>query len=647
MLKIRPQWKIAMVCAVLISFQLRAQDSTRRAFPMIETMLEDAGEDRIGASVFLDEMEYYGTHAAHRNVQSMSDPLRMLMSSPLLQGTMTGMTDSLRAYDAIDMRGTRDVFPLGSEEGPSLLSRVRIKFRSTIENSFTQTKGLLEHKWDGSPVHSVQRLQIAAQPYSAGFLLEHDPGEEFLNGLAVGYVSVSDVGVLRQGIAGMFTVNSGEGLVLARSSLFSKGTISITQTKKFGATLVPYLSRDEFHYFRGAAAVVESGMWSFTGFISRRGLPATADESGTVTSFFTSGLFRTENEIKKFNAVTESSGGFIASAIPFESAIVTLTTVAAQYDKILAVSRPYAFEGKTMKAAGLSFAMTRSPLSLFGEFAGHDARSLSGIIGTIYRAAPNFSFSVNLRSYSDNYNNPFAHSFGEGGYVNGERGVYFGFDWNVSKIFGLFSYVDHFSMTNPDLFTRKGADYLVRADGIMAKNFTYSAQMKYKTGSVLAVPENNDLKILDDHRQTTVRLMLRYTSPSQYTLTQRCNVTRVSYGIAPQKEKGMLAATDIAKHYDAYGLGWKAGIVFFDTDSYDSGLSMYEPDVRGAASTSTLFGKGIRMFAIADYAPSRSILLSLKYSILSKWNEETLGSGDDEIIGNTDPQLTFQAEIAL
>jgi hypothetical protein len=619
------------------------QDTAKRALPVIESMLEEAGEDRLGASVFLDEMEYYSTLAQSSGVRSTNDPYKALASSPFIENRLSESRDSLGAEAGYGM----NMFPLSSEARGSIFDNARITFRSTIENSFTETRGMHEHKWDGSPVHSVQRLQIAAQPYAAGFLLEHDQGEQFSNGLAVGYVEASGFGALRQVIAGMFTVNAGEGLVLARSSLFSKGTISITQTKKYGAALVPYLSRDEFHYYRGAAASVETGMWSFTGFLSHRSLPATVDDSGTLTSFFTSGLFRTENEIGKLNAVTEKSAGLIASAAPIENAALTFTATAAQYDKALAASSPYAFAGGTMKAAGLSFNIVQSPLALFGEVAGHDARSLSGVIGTIYRAAPKFSFAVHLRSYSDNYNNPFARAFGERGYANGERGIYFGFDWNISRAFGLFAYVDNFSITDPELFTRRGVEYLLRADGITGKNFTYTAQLKFKTRSVMTAPEGSSHEILDDHRQTTLRFMLRYTSPGGFTLTQRCNVTRVSYGIASQREKGMLAASDVAKQFASYGLGVKAGVVVFDTDSYDSGLSVYEPDVRGAASTSMLFGQGVRLFVMADYAPARRMQFSLKYSILSKWNEATLGSGDDELLGNTDPELTFQAEIVL
>ncbi|HLP17017.1 MAG TPA: hypothetical protein VK470_12205 [Bacteroidota bacterium] len=630
---------------LIFSLPLLSQDTTRRALPAIESMLEEAGEDRLGASVFLDEIEYYSLRPS-ASARPADDPLGMLSASPFMQHALPPSGDSSFSYPETPIQ--RFSFPLRSGENGSLLDRARINFRSTIENSFTETRGFREHKWDGSPVHSVQRLRVDAQPYSAGFLVEHDEGEQFANGQAVGYISVSDIGVLREAIAGMFTVNAGEGLVFGRSSLISKGTISITQTKKTGATLVPYLSRDEFHYFRGAAASFETGIWSITGFASHHALPATTDESGAVTSFFTSGLFRTENEIKKINAVTEQSAGLIASVAPFSGASMTVTGAAAQYDKSLSASTPYAFGSGVMKSAGVSFTILRLPLSLFGEFAGHGLNSMSTAIGTIYRANRDFAFSVHLRSYSDNYNNPFARSFGEKGYANGERGVYFGFDWNVSRLFGLFSYADVFSITDTKLFTKKGVEYVLRADGLTAKNFSYSAQLKFKTRSVL-MPSDDDRSgdLLDDHRQTTLRCMLRYTSPGGYTLTQRCHLTRVSFAISPSKGKGILASSDVAKQFSSAGLGFKAGAVFFDTDSYDTGLSMYEPDVRGAASTAMVFGQGLRLFAMADYAPARSVLIALKYSILTKWNEVTLGSGDDEVMGNTDPELTFQAEISL
>ncbi|MGE5316111.1 MAG: hypothetical protein ACM3Q4_15565 [Acidobacteriota bacterium] len=634
----------AFVCILSTAWAQTPPDSIRRAIPMIESMLEEAGEDRIGASVFLDEMDYYLGHRADGRFTGGGNPLRLLSASPLSGNAARIGTDSID-----DAAPTMEsiAFPLASEEDGPWWRSMHVALRSTIENSFAETRGMRDHKWTGSPFHSIQRLRIDAQPVSAGFLLEHDTGELFRNGHAVGYVAAGDLGILRDAVAGMFSVNAGEGLVLSRSSLFSKGTISVSQTKHYGAELLPYLSRDEFHYFRGAAATAAYGIWSFTGFLSHRNLPATMDESGTVTSFFTSGLFRTQNEISKIDAVTEQSAGFIAAARPFESAEVTFTTALAKYDRPLAASSPYAFEGGSMKAAGCSFSYSRAPYSVFGEVAGHTARSLSAVIGTVYRAARTFAFAVHLRSYADTYNNPFAHAFGERGIVNGERGMYFGFDWNIAKEVGLFSYVDHFSITDPELFTRRGVEYLLRADGMAAKNFTYSAQMKYKTRTKLVVPEGAAAGILDDRRQTTMRFMVRYTSPLRYTLTQRIQFTRVSYAIAPQTEKGLLAATDVSKRFSGAGLTLAAGAVFFDTGSADAALSVYEPDIRGSASTSLLSGKGVRMFVMADYAPVSGMAFTLRYGLLSKWNVETMGSGDDEILGNTAPEVAFQADLTF
>jgi len=595
-------------------------DSTHTFTPSIESMLEDAGDDRVGASVFLDEIAYYRLSHASRS------------------GVGPG-TSSPFAGDA--------AFPLQSESSGLPLEDVRIDIRSTVERNFTEKKGGAENKWEGSPVHSVQRLQLAAGPLSAGFILEHDPGETFIHGFAAGYAAVSRYGIIEKAIAGTYTVNAGEGLVLSRASLFSKGTMSITQTKKYGAALVPYLSRDEFNFFRGAASTVRSGIWSVTGFFSHRPLPATADASGAVTSFYASGLFRTVNETEKLGAVTEQAGGLSAAATPLPNVSICASAVAAEYDRRLAASSPYAFNGSGMKAFGLSFNSLLSPAAIFGELAGHDIRSLCGVLGSIYRASRDFSFAVHLRSFSGNYNNPFARAFSEHGDVNGERGVYLGIDWNIARGLGLFAYVDHFMMPDPETFDVTGVDYVMRLDGRPVPRFTYTVQMKYKTHSLRTEPDGAQHAVIDEHRRTTLRFQVRYTSAGGYTLTQRCNLSRVSYASSPLREKGILVTADVAKQYTDIGLGFRAGIVLFDTDSFDSGLSVYEPDVRGAATTSILYGKGMRWFIMAHHAVSPRVSLSLKYGTLSKWNESTLGSGDDELLGNTDPQLTFQADLSL
>jgi hypothetical protein len=624
-----------------------APDSVHRFAPSIESILEDAGEDQQGASVFLDEMEYYRLHPSLSPdvVTGFEAPASSFSSFQTRD--LFGGTDSTDITVPTESSYNRQYFPLQADRTGSFFDNMSIVFRSTIEKDLVEPKGVTDQKWNGSPVHSVQKLQLHNAPYSAGVLVEHDPGERFSNGFVEGYAAVRGIGILDQLVVGMYTVNAGEGLVLSRASLFSKGTMSITQTKKYGAALVPYLSRDEFHFFRGAAGTLHAGMWSVTGFLSHRTLPATVSDGGSVTSFYTSGLFRSETEMRKIGAVTEKSGGLIATITPLPAASITLTTVAAGYDKPIAATHPYAFATRSMRTTGISFNAALPAMAVFGELAGHGLNSLNGVLGTVYRAAHNFSFAVHLRSFSDEYNDPFARAFSERGQVNGERGIYFGIDWNIARSLGLFAYVDHFTISDPLLFNKKGVDYVMRLDGTTVKTFAYSVQMKYKTHSLFTEPDNNGHPIVDDHRRTTLRFQVRYTSAGQYTLTQRCNLTRVSYAIDAHREKGFLLSTDIAKRYDDIGLGVRAGIAFFDTDSYDSGLSVYEPDVRGSATTSILFGQGTRWFVMVDQSVSSSVQLSLKYGSLSKWNVASLGSGDDELIGNTDPQLTFQADVAL
>jgi hypothetical protein len=624
-----------------------AADSTNSHRPSVESMLEDAGDDVLGASAFLDEIEYYRMHPEFvAGGQAAED--RPVRTSPLFRSDPFGGTsDPLDGSSIYTTFVPAESFPLQADGDQSLFGGMRLSIRSTIEKDFTDTKGATEQKWDGSPVHSVQRILLTKSPVTAGFLLEHDPGENFSNGFAAGYAAVHGVGILDQCIAGTFAVNAGEGLVLSRASLFSKGTMSITQTKKYGAALVPYLSRDEFHYFRGAAATLHSGIGSLTGFVSHRPLPATVDDAGVATGFYTSGLFRSQTEIDKLNAVTEKSAGLIATVNALPAISVTVSTVAAEYDTPLAVSTPYAFTGTGMRAFGLAWNAALHPLAVFGEIAGHGIRSLNAVLGAIYRATADFSFAVHLRSFSDSYNDPFARAFSERGKVNGECGIYAGIDWSIARSLGLFAYVDHFSITDPLLFTRKGVDYVMRADGTAMKNLSYSVQMKYKTHSLLTAPDASAHDVIDEHRQATLRFQLRYTSSSGLTMTQRCNITRVSYDILQTTERGILLSTDIAKQFREIGLAVRTGIVVFDTDTYDSGLSMYEPDVRGTATTAMLFGQGLRWFIMADQTVSPAVRLSLKYGSLSKWNVATLGSGDDEILGNSDPQLTFQADITL
>jgi len=87
-------------------------------------------------------------------------------------------------------------------------------------------------------------------------------------------------------------------------------------------------------------------------------------------------------------------------------------------------------------------------------------------------------------------------------------------------------------------------------------------------------------------------------------------------------------------------------VIVFGTDSYDSRIYEYESELRGTFANPALYGKGIRVYALARYEMG-IFEISVKYSCTIKPGAAFLSSGESEIPGDTDNQLSFQIDLTL
>jgi hypothetical protein len=60
-----------------------------------------------------------------------------------------------------------------------------------------------------------------------------------------------------------------------------------------------------------------------------------------------------------------------------------------------------------------------------------------------------------------------------------------------------------------------------------------------------------------------------------------------------------------------------------------------------------MFGEGMRWYIILRYKPLRMFALSLKFSETFKPKVKTISSGNNEIEGNIDNQVSFQLDVNL
>ncbi len=199
-------------------------------------------------------------------------------------------------------------------------------------------KASLKTRWrfsDNSPSVTAKYSAQKGGSFAAGFTVESDAGEyggghpvpDFISV----YISFSGRKVLKEFIAGDYSLRAGQGLVCWKAfDLKAFGTPSSMAKQPRGAR--PYTSSAESGYFRGAAATLGFGKADLTLFVSLAPVDARVVGDTAYTSIATDGYHRTEAELAKRHSMQEYAAGAVLTG---ERGRIRygLNAIAYHYDK--------------------------------------------------------------------------------------------------------------------------------------------------------------------------------------------------------------------------------------------------------------------------------------------------------------------------
>jgi hypothetical protein len=647
----------ATIFIIYFSTHSFAQDTTRSSTQdVIENIVNDATDEQ-DLLPLVEEFEYLHEHPINLLKPNYNDLIKLPFVSPLLAEAIVLYTDTVQISVLDQLMNvslmTEEIYKkilpfviLEVQEKQSMISLLtpnQFESRTRYEKRLQTVEGFANHSFRGEAYSTYQRLRAGNEKNEAAGLFEKDAGELYQDGLTAGYISLTDVGLFSSLIVGNFNISSGQGLLFAKNISTSKGTDAVGQVRKRGSSLSPSISTDEYRYFQGGAATLALSNFSLLGFYSKRKLPASFDTLGFATSFFTTGLYRTDNDLKRKNTLKEAViGGKLTYSIDLLKSI-SFNFVNAQYGNLLRSSLYDLQNKKNLKGGSVAVELPFSTVNIFGEIASNAGRQFSKVIGVSIPLSSQFDVSYHHRAYSKGYVSPFARPFGERDNISdGELGNYVGTEIKIHR-FIINSYIDNyflpstttgFGLTGREVFSH------VLYSGI--KNVDLTFQLRNKTKSQDAIRELDDKRI-----QTNYRMAYKFRVSRYFSLAQRFEVVNVSYNPSDYREKGYLTFVEGIWKERNIGVDVKARMVFFDTDSYDSRLYQYESDVAGNFSNPPMYGKGIRWYVITGYEMFSDFKLSLKYSETKKHNETVIGSGDDEIIGNLDNYIVLQLDFEL
>ena len=495
---------------------------------------------------------------------------------------------------------------------------------------------------------------------SVGITAEKDPGEQFFKGNQKNGFDFYSAHAFYKGgkyfkslALGDYQVQIGQGLNLWSGYAFGK-TADVTNVKKSANPLKPYTSVDETRFLRGAAFEVGYKDFSLTTFGSYKGVDASiiadslVEEQEFVSSINLTGFHRTNSEVARKNRLNEIIAGsnLRYRKRNFQAGIAG---VYQGYDRSFAKDTlPYNqfdFRGKSTVGLSADYSWVIKNFNFFGEIAtSTHSWGLANVHGVLFSMDSRASMSIVYRNYSKDYQTFYNAGFAEAGKAQNESGIYAGLKLNLSRQLSVNTYIDVFKfpwmkyqvdgpsnghefMIQPSYKPRRGTELYVR----------FREQRRQKNSR----DSDGTITGLEDITQRNYRLNLNFKVSESVTLKSRIEYVTINRA-SNTPEDGFIITQDILFKPKSFPVDLSLRYALFDTDSYDSRIYTYENNALYVFSVPSYYYRGSRAYAMIRYTFARKFDLWVRYGVSIYANRKTLGSGSEQITGNTKSDVTVQ-----
>ena len=495
---------------------------------------------------------------------------------------------------------------------------------------------------------------------SVGVTAEKDPGEQFFKGNQKNGFDFYSAHAFYKGgkyfkslALGDYQVQIGQGLNLWSGYAFGK-TADVTNVKKSANPLKPYTSVDETRFLRGAAFEVGYKDFSLTTFGSYKGVDASIiadsliEEQEFVSSINLTGFHRTNSEVARKNTLNEIIAG---SNLRYRKRNfhAGIAGVYQGYDRsYVKDTLPYNqfdFRGKNTVGLSADYSWVIKNFNFFGEIATSTySWGLANVHGVLFSMDSRASMSVVYRNYSKDYQTFYNAGFAEGGKAQNESGLYAGLKLNLTRQFAVNTYIDVFKfpwmkyqvdgpsnghefMIQPSYKPRRGTELYVR----------FREQRRQKNSR----DSDGTITGLEDITQRNYRLNLNFKVSESVTLKSRIEYVTINRA-SNTPEDGFIITQDILFKPKSFPVDLSLRYALFDTDSYDSRIYTYENNALYVFSVPSYYYRGSRAYAMIRYTFARKFDLWVRYGVSIYANRKTLGSGSEQITGNTKSDVTIQ-----
>ena len=494
--------------------------------------------------------------------------------------------------------------------------------------------------------HSLKYAFTYGDKIQFGILGEKDAGEPFLKkGYPKGYdhygvhLIVRDMAKLKVLALGDFRMSFGQGLILNNNfrqpKAWAAGNIILrTQEPK------RHFSTAENAFFRGVAVVVQVHRHiHLTAFYSNKRIDTNLSATNQITSFDTDGYHRTLAEIaRKKNSREQVAGANINFRKNYLR--VGISSLYYTYDKMYSPTlreyNYYRFRDSANFNASIDYAYRYKNLEIAGETAISKNKAVATTNMIQYSPSTTFSLSALYRYFPVTFHSLYGSAFAENVQIENEKGLFFGIKINpIAKLF-VTAYIDFFRfpwLKDQVNTPSKGFDlYLLAAyrfDRNMETEVRYKVKQKERNAKY---PDENQITTLP---YTTQKLRIRFSKRWDNGWDFRADLDgalyrqRHFYG-----QKGWMISQNVG--YRGAGK-WRGDFFagYFNSDSYNTRLYSYERNLLSTFYIPSFSGKGYRATLSVRYELSSRLSIAIKTGHTRYFDRETIGSGAEQITGNS------------
>lgn len=515
----------------------------------------------------------------------------------------------------------------------------------------------------GSPDKLFTRFRFNyASNVSFGITAEKDAGEEFFQNTQKdgfdfysAHVFIQNFGTIKQLAIGDFQAQFGQGLTFWSGLAFGR-TPNIFTLKRNAPGLRPYTSVQEDLFLRGGGVTLNYNKIDLTIFYSSTDVDAnitsidTLSNEAIVSSFSENGFHRTPGELADKNAIKNTFAG-AHLAYSGNNLFLGLTAVNneidAKFQPQQRVYNQFSQLDNNNTNLGFDYNYVYKNINFFGEI----SKSVDGGIGYTNGALivldPKLSLAIQNRKFEKDFKPIQSNAIGENSTNTNEEGTFIGINAKPSKSITISAFADRFNFDwlrfQTDAPTN-GKRYLFEVNYKPSKRLEAYARYRLRSRGRNTSEETIGLNELVTENLNNYRFHLSYKVTKSITLKSRVEFSNYQLG-NNNDEKGILVYQDINYKQLSFPVSFSLRYAIFETDSYNSRIYAYENDVLYAFSVPALSGRGTRFYITSKYHVARGVDVWLRYAQTYYTDRNIIGSGKDEIDGNTKSEIKLQLRL--